>query len=140
MARAYSLDLRERVVAAVENGGMCRSRPAVQFGVCITTVITWVRRCAKRAALRRARWAGTSRRRSLAQWVFEEFSITIAEQTLNRELRATSYRKLSARPRPHAQAEGVIEDSLKISQRARMKSHAKRRSTATNHFRSAIRS
>ena len=44
----------------------------------------------------------------LAQWIFEEFRITIAKQTLSRELRAMGYRKLSARPRHHAQAEGVV--------------------------------
>src|ERR1700731_3817617 len=38
----------------------------------------------------------------LAQWIFEEFRITIAKQTLSRELRAMGYRKLSARPRHHA--------------------------------------
>ena len=42
----------------------------------------------------------------LAQWIFEEFRITIAKQTLSRELRAMGYRKLSARPRHHAQARG----------------------------------
>ena len=31
----------------------------------------------------------------LVQWVFEEFRITISKQTLSRELRALSYRKLS---------------------------------------------
>ena len=31
----------------------------------------------------------------LAQWIFEEFRIAIAEQTLSRELRAMGYRKLS---------------------------------------------
>jgi len=35
---------------------------------------------------------------------------TIAKQTLTRELRAMGYRKLSARPRHHAQAAGAIED------------------------------
>src|SRR5450631_1188651 len=49
----------------------------------------------------------------LAQWIFEEFRITIARQTLSRELRAMGYRKLSARPRHYAQAEGVIEDFKK---------------------------
>jgi transposase len=66
----------------------------------------------------------------LAQWIFEEFRITIAKQTLSRELRAMGYRKLSARPRHHAQAEGVIEDFKKASRRAWMKSRAKRRSTS----------
>jgi transposase len=39
----------------------------------------------------------------LMQWVFEEFGISISKQTLSRELRAMSFRKLSARPRHHAQ-------------------------------------
>jgi len=67
----------------------------------------------------------------LAQWIFEEFRITIAKQTLSRELRAMGYRKLSARPRHHAQAEGAIEDFKKASPRAWTKSPGKRRSTAT---------
>src|SRR5260370_32481673 len=46
----------------------------------------------------------------LSQWIYEEFRITVAKQTLSRELRAMGYRKLSARPRHHAQAEGAIED------------------------------
>ena len=64
----------------------------------------------------------------LAQWIFEEFRITIAKQTLSRELRALGYRKLSARPRHHAQAEGVIEDFKKTSPRAWRLSRAGRRS------------
>jgi transposase len=62
----------------------------------------------------------------LAQWIFEEFRITIAKQTLSRELRAMGYRKLSARPRHHAQAPGAIEDFKKTSPRAWTKSRAKR--------------
>jgi transposase len=54
----------------------------------------------------------------LAQWIYEEFRITFAKQTLSRELRAMGYRKLSARPRHHAQASGAIEDFKKASQRA----------------------
>jgi transposase len=67
----------------------------------------------------------------LAQWIFEEFRITIAKQTLSRELRAMGYRKLSARPRHYAQAEHAIEDFKKASPRAWTKSLGKRRSTAT---------
>ena len=64
----------------------------------------------------------------LSQWIYEEFRITVAKQTLSRELRAMGYRKLSARPRHHAQAEGAIEDFKKGSQRAWMKSRAKKQS------------
>ena len=44
MAKPYSSDLRKRVVAAVERGGLSRRRAAAQFGVGISTVIRWVRR------------------------------------------------------------------------------------------------
>src|SRR5262249_51189303 len=64
----------------------------------------------------------------LAQWIFEEFRITIAKQTLSRELRG---RKLSARPRHHAQAEGAIEDFKKTFPRAWRQLRARRRLTAT---------
>ncbi len=39
----------------------------------------------------------------LAQWIFAEFGIAISKQTLSRMLRQMGYRKLSARPRHHAQ-------------------------------------
>lgn len=39
--------------------------------------------------------------------------VTLAKQTLSRELRAMGYRKLSARPRHHGQADGAIEDFKK---------------------------
>jgi transposase len=66
----------------------------------------------------------------LSQSIYEEFRITVAKQTLSWELRAMGYRKLSARPRHHAQAEGAIEDFKKSSQRAWMRSRAKKRSTS----------
>ena len=62
----------------------------------------------------------------LCQWIFEEFRITVSPQTLSRELRAMGYRKLSARPRHHAQAAGAIEDFKKASRRAWTRSRAKR--------------
>jgi transposase len=61
----------------------------------------------------------------LAQWIFEEFRITIARQTLSRELRAMGYRKLSARPRHHAQVVGAIEDFKKLH-RAHGRSRARK--------------
>ena len=43
MGKPYSLDLRKRVVAAIE-GGMSRNRAAKQFGVAISTAIGWMQR------------------------------------------------------------------------------------------------
>ena len=68
----------------------------------------------------------------LAQWIFEEFRLSIAVQTLSRELRKMGYRKLSARPRHHAQVEGAIEDFKKVSRRAWTKSRAKAASASAS--------
>ena len=45
----------------------------------------------------------------LCQWVWEEYEISVSKQTLSRELRGMGYRKLSARPRHHAQKAGAVE-------------------------------
>ena len=65
----------------------------------------------------------------LCQWIFEEFRVVVAKQTLSRELRAMGYRKLSARPRHHEQAEGAIEDFKKAFSRAWTRSGARRASS-----------
>jgi transposase len=67
----------------------------------------------------------------LCQWIWEEFRVVVAKQTLSRELRAMGYRKLSARPRHHAQAAGAIEDFKKAylapgADRARKRRRARR--------------
>jgi transposase len=74
-----------------------------------------------------ARW----RLVDLRQWVLEEFKVVVSVQTMSRELRAMDYRKLSARPRHHAQAAGAIEDFRKISRPTWRKSRAKRASSQT---------
>jgi len=44
MGKPYSDDLRKRVVAAVETGGLSCNRAAKQFGVAVSTAVGWVRR------------------------------------------------------------------------------------------------
>jgi putative transposase len=44
MTRAYSMDLRERVVAAVERDGLSRHQAAARFGVAPSSAIKWVQR------------------------------------------------------------------------------------------------
>ncbi len=44
MAKPYSIDLRERVVGAVEADGLSRRQAAERFGVAISTAVNWVRR------------------------------------------------------------------------------------------------
>lgn len=90
---------RQALVALVENGPM----PAVHG------VVRW-------------------RLADLAHWVWEEWRIVVSPQTLSRELRGLGYRKLSARPRHHAQAAGAVEDFKKVSLPAWAKSPSRRMS------------
>ena len=44
----------------------------------------------------------------LGQWLWEDFTVSVSPQTLSRVLRGMRLRKLSARPKHYAQAEGAI--------------------------------
>ena len=58
MGRPYSNDLRERVVRAVEQGGMSRHQAAGHFGVAISTAINWVKRFRQTASVAPAKMGG----------------------------------------------------------------------------------
>ena len=64
------------------------------------------------------------RLKDLVQWIFEEFSISIDETTVGRELRAMGFAKLSARPRHHAQNEFAAEAFKKAFPRRSRRSAA----------------
>jgi transposase len=51
----------------------------------------------------------------LAQWIWDEFELSVTRYTLGRELRAMGYRKLSARPRHLGQKPDDIADFKKAS-------------------------
>jgi transposase len=63
----------------------------------------------------------------LAQWVYAEVSISISKQTLSRMLRGLGYRKLTARPRHHAQDPAALEAFKKTSPRVWRRSRTMRR-------------
>jgi transposase len=52
----------------------------------------------------------------LIQWLFDEYGVSVSKQTLSRDLRAMGYRKLTARPRHHAQGADAIDVFKKTSQ------------------------
>ena len=58
MGKPYSMDLRERVVAAVEKDGLSHGRAAAQFGVAISTVNTWMRRLRETGSVRPGQMGG----------------------------------------------------------------------------------
>lgn len=51
----------------------------------------------------------------LAQWIWDEFGLSISKQSLSREMRALGFRKLSARPRHNGQKADDIADFKKAS-------------------------
>ena len=71
----------------------------------------------------------------LGQWLFEEFQVSVSPQTLSRTLRGMGLRKLSARPKHHAQAAGAIETFKKTSPR-HWKASPKTRAAASTHWKS----
>jgi transposase len=71
------------------------------------------------------------RLKDLAMWVWEEFRVSVSETTVSRILRALGYRKLSARPRHHAQAAGAVDAFKKRSPSAWTRSRVTRGSIAT---------
>ena len=58
MGKPYSMDLRERVVAAVKTGGMSCNQAAKQFGVGISTAINWVARWRQTGSLAPSKMGG----------------------------------------------------------------------------------
>ena len=58
MTKPYSMDLRERVVAAVEQEGMSRHQAAARFGVAISSAIRWVARFRKTGSAAPAKIGG----------------------------------------------------------------------------------
>ena len=55
------------------------------------------------------------RRSDLAQWLWEEFGVSLDVTTVGRELRRMGYTKLSARPRHYAQNEDAVAEFRKTS-------------------------
>jgi transposase len=51
----------------------------------------------------------------LAQWLNEEYGVSLSEPTMSREMRALGFRKLSARKRHYAQNEGALDAFKKTS-------------------------
>jgi transposase len=87
MARAYSRDLRERVVGAVE-GGQSRRGAAKLFGVAISTVIDWVDAWREEGRLTAKPMGGdhSSRLKADRDWLLERIA-AVPDLTLE-EIRA----------------------------------------------------
>ena len=62
MVRAYSDDLRERVVGAVGSGESCRS-VAAQFGIAVSSVVKWSQRYRRTGSFSPDKMGGHRRRK-----------------------------------------------------------------------------
>ena len=74
MARPYSMDLRERVVEAVEEHGLSRRQAADRFGIGIKTAIDWVRRFRETGSLAAKSMGGCRPKKIVGQyrdWLLE---------------------------------------------------------------------
>jgi putative transposase len=85
MTKPYSIDLRERVVFAVEYDGMSRHQAAAQFGVAVCSAIRWVARFRKTGSVVPAKIGGykpKTLRGGHAEWLMarcQEKDFTISQ-------------------------------------------------------------
>jgi putative transposase len=62
MVRPYSLDLRERVISALESGDSCRA-VALRFGVAVSTAVKWGQRRRATGSIAPGKYGGHKRHR-----------------------------------------------------------------------------
>ena len=93
MGKPCSLDLRERVVAAVESEGMSRNQAAARFGVAPSSAIKWVTRFRATGSAAPAKMGGHKQRTlrgDHAEWLIarcreKEFTISQLVEELLRD-------------------------------------------------------
>ena len=102
MARPYSVDLRERVVEAVEQEGLSRRAAAKRFGVGIKTAIVWVQRFRATGSVAASRMGGHRPKKIVGghrEWLVKRCQG--GDFTLRPGRRA-------GRPRPHGRLSGCL--------------------------------
>jgi transposase len=93
MSKPCSMDLRERVVAAVESGGLSRNQAAARFGVAPSSAIKWVARFRATGSAAPAKMGGykpKTLRGEHAEWLVarcreKDFTISQLVEELQRE-------------------------------------------------------
>ena len=93
MARAFSQDLRDRVIDAAFSGKSAR-RSAAHFGIGVATAIVWIRR-AREAGVRTARKQGGTKRCKLEP--HREFLLGVIDETPDLTISELVERLLAAR-------------------------------------------
>jgi transposase len=68
MGKPYSVDLRERVVGAVEREGLSRRQAAARFGVSYSAAIDWVKRHRRTGSLKPGQIGGHKPKKISGDW------------------------------------------------------------------------
>jgi putative transposase len=68
MAKPYSMDLRERVVEAVERDGLSCNQAAARFEVAVSTAIGWVNRFRRTGSLAPDRMGGNRPKKLVGEY------------------------------------------------------------------------
>jgi putative transposase len=125
MAKPYSMDLRERVVEAVERDGLSRNQAAARFGVAISTAIDWVNRYRQTGSVAPDQMGGHRPKKLVGQyrdWLLQrcrasDFTLRglvaeLAEQGLSVDYRVVwafvHEEKLSYKKRRRSPANGIV--------------------------------
>ena len=91
MARPYSIDLRERVISAVEVDGLSRNAAARRFGVAISTAVNWLRRHRETGSAAPGQMGGHKPRKLIGEhrdWLLERTQTDFTLRGLRDELAA----------------------------------------------------
>jgi transposase len=68
MSKPYSMDLRERVVSAVEDDGLSRRQAAARFGVGYSTAIAWAKRFRTTGSVKPGQMGGHKPKKISGAW------------------------------------------------------------------------
>jgi putative transposase len=107
MGKPYSMDLRERVVAAVETGGLSCHQAAAQFGVGASTAIVWVRRLRETGSVAPGQMGGHK-----PKAISGEHRAWLLERAKARDFLARACRRTR-----RARAEGRLSGSMELRPR-----------------------
>jgi putative transposase len=123
MTTPYSLDLRERVVWAVEHGGMSRNQAAARYGVAVSSAVKWVARFRATGSAAPAKMGGYKPKRlrgEHAEWLIarcKERAFTLSQLVAELlELRALKVDRRSVWEFVHA--EGLSYKKKRVRPRA----------------------
>src|SRR5438067_3837586 len=104
MGKPYSMDLRERVVAAVETGGLSCHQAAAQFGVGVSTAIVWVRRLRETGSVAPGQMGGHK-----PKAISGEHRAWLLERTKARDFTFAWACRRTRRARPQGRLSGGLE-------------------------------